>query len=238
MSGHVTVLTDHKPLVPLINSKDLDEVPIRRQRLLMRLMRYNVTAKHVPGKDMHISDALSRSPLQSTESSTAEEVELHVQSVQSSMPASDAKKTEIRNAVNNDPVLQSAIVYTLTGWPRYEKDVPESMKSLYAHRASLSVTDGLLVFASRIVIPSPMRPEILDRIHDGHQGINKCLERARLGVWWPGITSNIKRIVTMCSHCTEKRPTQRHEPLMTTPLPQGPWIRVGIDLFHYVGRAI
>ena len=234
--GDVTVLTDHKPLVPLINSKDLDEVPIRCQRLLMRLMRYNVTAKHVPGKDMHISDALSRSPLQSSESSTAEDVELHVQSVQANMPASDAKKTEIRNAVNSDSILQSAIVYTLTGWPRYEKDVPESMKSLYAHRASLSVTDGLLVFASRIVIPSSMRPEILDRIHDGHQGITKCLERARLGVWWPGITSDIKRIVTMCSHCAEKRPTQRREPLMTTPLPQGPWIRVGIDLFHYAGK--
>ena len=234
--GNVTVITDHKPLVPLINSKDLDEVPLRCQRLLMRLMRYHITAKHVPGRDMHVSDALSRSPLQSSQSSTVEDVEMHVQSVVFNLPASDAKRTEIRSATNNDPVLQSAIVYALTGWPRFEKDVPESMKSLYAHRASLSVTDGLLLFASRIVIPSSMRPEILDRIHDGHQGITKCLERARLGVWWPGITNDIKRIVNMCSHCAEKRPTQRHEPLMSTPLPQGPWLRVGIDLFFYRGK--
>ena len=116
--GNVTVITDHKPLVPLINSKDLDEVPLRCQRLLMRLMRYHITAKHVPGRDMHVSDALSRSPLQSSQSSTVEDVEMHVQSVVFNLPASDAKRTEIRSATNNDPVLQSAIVYALTGWQR------------------------------------------------------------------------------------------------------------------------
>ena len=138
-------------------------------------------------------------------------------------------------ATQSDSVLQAAIVYTLTGWPKHEKDVPNSLRELYAHRGMLSVTDGLLVFGNRIVIPVANRPEILNRIHDGHQGITKSLERARLGVWWPGLTADVKRIVSVCEHCQTARPTQRKEPLLPTPLPQGPWQRVGADLCQFKG---
>ena len=44
------VETDHKPLVPLLGSKNLDEMPPRIQRLRMRLLRFHFTISHVPGK--------------------------------------------------------------------------------------------------------------------------------------------------------------------------------------------
>ena len=55
--------TDHKPLVPLFSTKDLEELPLRVQRLRLRMMRYSFSIIHVPGKQLVIADALSRAPL-------------------------------------------------------------------------------------------------------------------------------------------------------------------------------
>jgi hypothetical protein len=57
---HVEV--DHKPLVPLLGEKALDQLPIRIQRMRMRLLRFQFTISHVPGKQLVVPDALSRAP--------------------------------------------------------------------------------------------------------------------------------------------------------------------------------
>ena len=44
------LLTDHRPLVPLTNTRRIDDTPIRCQRLLMRAMRYNQIVEYVSGK--------------------------------------------------------------------------------------------------------------------------------------------------------------------------------------------
>ena len=62
--------TDHKPLVSLLGGKALDDLPPRIQRFRMRLMRYNYTVNHVPGKSLSTADTLSLSPLRAARAHT------------------------------------------------------------------------------------------------------------------------------------------------------------------------
>ena len=59
---HVDIETNHKPLEAIIE-KPLSQVPVRIQRLLLRLQRYDVTLTYKPGKELYIADALSRAYL-------------------------------------------------------------------------------------------------------------------------------------------------------------------------------
>ena len=57
----VSVGTDHKPLIPIINGTDLSSVKTPRQhRLRERLLRWNLSAQYIPGKLLGGTDALSR----------------------------------------------------------------------------------------------------------------------------------------------------------------------------------
>ena len=129
-----SVVTDHKPLAPLMNTKDLSETPLRCRRMLMRLMRFNVKAKYVPGKDMLVADTLSRSLVSTFESSSHEEVQAHVSDVQSSWQVSDAGLAKIRAETLKDVNLKAAMEYTIHGWPQYNEVRSVGCQRLLHHK--------------------------------------------------------------------------------------------------------
>ena len=110
MGKSIIAETDHKPLVPLLTTRTLDEVPPRVQRLRMRLMRFHFKeVNHVPGKEMYIADALSRMQAEnSNRMATVPEGEMNifVDSVLDSLPVADVKLMEIKEAQDEDSVCQ------------------------------------------------------------------------------------------------------------------------------------
>ena len=103
----LTVHTDHKPLIPLINTRDLNRVPLRCQRLLMRLMKYNPAAVYIPGKQLVVADALSRAPDASVDtpmSQLAKEIFLHISTITSEI-VSVRKAEELAANTAADTVL-------------------------------------------------------------------------------------------------------------------------------------
>ena len=225
--------TDHKPLVPIISSKDIDKVPARIQRLLLRLMPYRCVPEHVPGKSLVVADTLSRLPISDTiDEILTLEVDSCVQALRSTWSISPDKLDQIRCAISDDSVLSRVLDYVLHGWPKYEKDIPSEIRPYFTHSAHLSVIDGVLTFDDRIVIPKSLQPDILQRLHAGHWGISKTRSLATESLWWIGMTKDIIDCIKNCDYCQIHQSSQRHEPLIPSSVPLGPWKRVGIDLFN------
>ena len=241
-----TLQTDHKPLIPLINSKELSLAPARCQRLLMRLSRFSPRAEYVPGKFLVVADNLSRAPTKRVEGDVERPgddiisaVEAHVGSLVQCVPATPSKIDQIKCGQLQDPCLSKVISYTLQGWPEdFVQEDRVGLAPYWAARSHLSVIDSsLLVYGSRLVIPMPMRKDILSRIHDdGHLCLQKCRQRIQDSVWWPGISQDLKIWIDKCSFCQRNSRQQHAEPLKPSMLPERPWSKIGMDLCYMSGK--
>ncbi|KAL9986784.1 hypothetical protein ACROYT_G000980 [Oculina patagonica] len=167
---------------------------------------------------MYIPDALSRLQvrIQAVRSTIDnDEMYAYVGSVVSSLPASDTRLQQIMEAQEEDPVCRQIKVYCYKGWLD-KHSLNDAMKPYWSSRGELSVVQNILLKASRILIPSSMRLEILDKIHEGHQGITECREWAKSSVWWPGLSREIHDLVQQCRVCALHR-DNKPELLITRP---------------------
>lgn len=150
----------------------------------MKMMRfYDIV--NTAGKNLLPFDALSRAPGGApAEQDRQMEVEINmfVRSVIEGFPASDKRLEEIREKQNQDGICKQVINFCkMDNWPESARR-DEELKQYWFIRHDLTVQQGLLLFQSRLVIPADLRDEMLERVHEGHQGIVKCLALARSSI--------------------------------------------------------
>eukprot|EP00117_Sycon_ciliatum_P048077 scpid59649/ scgid0554/ Retrovirus-related Pol polyprotein from transposon 17.6; Protease; Reverse transcriptase; Endonuclease len=101
-----TIETDHKPLIPLLGTRALDDLPPRVLRFRLRLLRFDYSIIHTPGKQLAIADALSRAPLRSTDADATATLEAEtaamVSYVTEALPATAQRLDEV-SAWQSDP---------------------------------------------------------------------------------------------------------------------------------------
>ena len=227
--------TDHKPLIPLLGNKSLHSLPPRILHFRLRLARFDYVISHVPGKLLVTADTLSRAPLPSvdTQTSLQEEADYLMEACIAALPASSHRLEEFCAAQAADSVCLTLFDYCRNGWPA-KHNIPVELRPFWQNRGLLTTHNNLLLCGPRIVIPVTLQREILSKIHDGHQGIQKCRLRANISVWWPGIAKQIKDIVEHCPTCTRASATKK-EPLIPSELPEYPWQKLGTDIFFLNG---
>ena len=190
----------------------------------MRLMRFTYSIMYVPGKNLTVADTLSRAPVSiscAEDDELRTEVETFVHVVMQNLPATEQRLEEIHQAQEEDKICQRLKSYCEKGWPE-RCQVEGAIKPYLPVASELTLQGGLLVRGNRIVIPTSLRLDILERLHSGHQGISKCRERARQSVWWPGLGRQLEEVIRSCTKCCKDRP-QAPEPLIPSIFPTLPW---------------
>ena len=231
---HFYIQTDHKPLIPLFSTKNLEELPVRVQRFRIHMLRFQFTIDHVPGKHLVIADTLSRAPVQKPTDQDLilqNDTRAFIDFVTERLPALESRLKQIEQEQKKDPVCKELSKYCLEGWPT-KSSLSGPVKQYYPLAPEMSIVNGLLMRNSRIIIPTSLRKQILCQIHTGHQGLHKCHERARQSVWWPGLSNKLQDLIENCQVCREFC-KQRSEPMISSPFPELPWQKSGMDLFEF-----
>ncbi len=86
-----------------------------------------------------------------------------------------------------------------------------------------------LLWGTRVIIPSDFWEAILAELHEAHPGMSRMKALARMYVWWPGITTDIKVTVRQCTECQVHQATPPQAPLQPWSLPSRPWSRLHLD---------
>ena len=230
---HCTVNTDHKPLEAIFKKK-LSSCPERLQGFVLRELKYDITVKYVTGAGVPIADALSRVSPQVASPNQLPQLDVH--HVTKTIPATAARLQQIREETANDPILSKLLEVVQNGWPDKREKCPQVLHDYWNFREELTIEDGILLKGNRIIIPTTLKQEMLNIVHHGHLGQEKCLLRARTSIYWAGITKDIINTVKECDPFQRHHNMQPKEPILQPEPPSYAWQRLSTDLFEFKGH--
>ena len=192
---------------------------------------------------MYLADHLSRAPVvERKEADELDEFQVFALEVENLNPFDAIKFSlgrleQLQTCTAQDPVLLTLKTTVITGWPEVKEQVPIPIRDYWLYRDKISVHNRVLFKNHRVIIPKLLREEIMSRIHSSHLGIESCRRKARDVVFWPGMNSQIKEIVSNCHVCAEFQARNPRQPLQTHEIPERPWSRVAVDLFILHGES-
>ena len=143
---------------------------------------------------------------------------------------------EVLNHALADPEYQQLKQFIMNGFPATKGALSDRLKKYWKMHCHLSVDDDFIVFRCRLFVPESLQPEMLSRLHEGHQGINTSQNRACLTLYWPSIDQDIHDMIDNCQHCQDRLPSNPQEPIQSEPRPTRPFQHVAADFAQYRGN--
>ena len=110
------------------------------------------------------------------------------------------------------------------------------MRKYFSLASTLTVEDGLILQGEALQIPESEWAQVLQQLHDGHQGITKMNLQAKNVIYWPGMTKDIEGMINSCNTCQCFQVRQCDLPIKKQPTPSHPWQIVALNLFDFDGE--
>ncbi|UYV81732.1 hypothetical protein LAZ67_20002148, partial [Cordylochernes scorpioides] len=230
----VIVETDHKPLLSIVK-KPLEKLSPRLQRMVLRLMRFQISLKFTPGKNMFVADHLSRDPLKDEVDTSY--LEGQTESVHMLLVTTDEKIKRLQKETHGDHTLIQLIEYAKNGWPKYKTKVCDKAKPYWQFQDEIHVSDRIVYKGNCIMVPSTLRKEILQVVHSSHQGIAASKEKARSAFYWPGMITQVENEVEKCRTCQEYSRKNPEESRIAHEIPEFPWEKIAVDFMEVSGTS-
>lgn len=232
----VNVQSDHKPLETILR-KPLGTAPSRLQRMLLQLQRYDLNVIYTPGKELQIADTLSRATTQDKQRQCDDFDEKVIYALEPTEALSPETLAQLKSETQKDDTLQVLQDVHNRGWPPHRKQVDKKVILYWPVRHTVSVRDGIMFAGDRIILPSKMRANMLQKLHVAHQGMQRTKALARVHWYWPGMTRDIEKMVELCATCQQFQPSHQREPMISHDIPELPWLKVGADIFEISGQS-
>lgn len=222
-----TIKTDHKPLEGLFDEKKgIPQLATPRiQRWALTLAAYEYSISYKSGKTNGNADALSRLPLPDMPTTVPTPGETVL--LMKHLDETPVSASQIKIGTQRDPILSQVLRCTLEGWPAVEYS--EELKTYHSKKLELSVEDGCVLWGIRVIIPTKLREEVLEELHEAHPGVSRMKALARSYVWWPNLDQDIEKKVKKCEQCQVHQNAPAEAPLHPWEWPGQPWNRLHID---------
>ena len=227
---HVTIESDHKQL-EAISNKPLSEVPKRLLRMVLSIQKFDYKITYKKGSDIIIADALSRAPVEDDNFQfNFSEVNLL-----EFLAVSEQTRDRLVSATKEDKDLQKLIKLIKQGFPMQYKVLEPQLKHLYKFRDYLSTKDNLIFYKDRVFVPASMRND-MKKAHTSHLAVGSNMRRALDTIFWPGMRHELQECYINCKQCSRYSARNSKETLITRPLPEYPFQRIGLDTMTLDGR--